>query len=90
MLTLIISLIHEGFLLVTTPFIFLLLRNKRINFHKFYALYSYGLFVLMILSQGDSQATNTLWDDLNSFDKSLIPEISSTAFSFVGYDYSFS
>ena len=89
LLTLIISLIHEGFLLVTTPFIFLLLRNKRINFHKFYALYSYGLFVLMILSQGDSQATNTLWDDLNSFDKSLIPEISSTAFSFVGYDYSF-
>lgn len=87
--TLIISLIHEGFLLITTPFVYIILRNKRKYFHKYYGIFSYLLFLGMIFSQGDGVAAATLWNELNPYDKSLIPDISSTAISFIGYDYSF-
>jgi len=84
-----IALIHEGYLLVVTPFVYKVLKNKRNKFHNLYFLFCLLLFIFLILSQGNSEDALKVWNDLSDFDKSFLQGFSASAISFIGYDFDY-
>ena len=82
-----VALIHEGYLLVTTPFVYKVLKNKRDKFHKLYFIFCILLFIFQISAQGNFEDALKIWNNLSELDKSFLDGFSSSAISFIGYDF---
>ena len=88
--TLILSLIHEGMVLMFFPFYYVLLKNIETDFgfkniRNFYFIFTISTILILVLNSGSSEISTIMFNNLHPEDKVIFKDYSVDAIRAIGW-----
>tara|TARA_B100000902_G_scaffold59643_1_gene66775 strand:- start:58391 stop:59560 length:1170 start_codon:yes stop_codon:yes gene_type:complete len=82
------SLIHEGLLLITLPFYYLILKTNYKKISNTYFATGVLLFLFLLTQQGSSADVELMWNELSDFDRNILGNnLENSAIYALAYSY---